>query len=93
MSHIAHMSYVPHMNVSCHSNAVWAHATTGQGYTQLFLAVEAEALNRGLASFSPQDLANMVWAFGKVFLARMNESYPHINASLSMCCMMVGGLY
>jgi hypothetical protein len=48
------------------SNAVWAHATTGLGFSDLFVSVEEEALDRGLAAFSPQDLANMVWAFGKV---------------------------
>jgi hypothetical protein len=36
------------------SNAVWAHATTQLANARFFVAVEKEALARGLGAFSPQ---------------------------------------
>ena len=53
----------------------WAFATAGHASPELFNAISAVAVRRGLGDFNPQELSNMAWAFAVANLASADELF------------------
>jgi hypothetical protein len=69
----------------------WAFATAGHASPELFNAISAEAVRRGLSNFNPQHLSNMAWAFAVANLASADELFGS-TSFVTRCALLEASL-
>ena len=69
------------------SNTAWAFAAVGHASPELFKAISAEAVRRGLGGFNAQDLSNMAWAFAVFDFPSADELFGTLSFS-SRCAQL-----